>query len=62
MKIKELIGKVIETDIGNLKVKSAEYAGLKTGPKLEVIKCVTVKTECGSEFTSTMQDLEAVVI
>lgn len=55
--IKDLAGKIIKTSIGCLKIKEAKYSGLGAGKKMEVIKHVSVKTECGSEFTSTMQDL-----
>jgi len=62
MSIKDLIGKVVKTDIGELKIKAVKYAGLKTGPNLEVTKCVEIETECGEKFSSTMKDLEAAAV
>ena len=51
----DFVGKIVKTDIGNLKIKSAEHIGLATKNVSEgrlAIKKLKVKTECGSEFTT----------
>ena len=58
----DLIGKTIKTDIGNLRIKTCKYSGLMTGEGGKVIKCVEIKTKCGAEFNSTIEDIKSVVI
>lgn len=58
----DLVGKIIKTDIGNLQIKKCKYSGLMTGENGEVIKCVEVKTKCGTGFNSTIEDIKSVVI
>lgn len=62
MKPKDLVGRILKTDIGNLKVSSAKYSGIKTDNEKNIIKIVTVKCQCGAVFDTTMESVENAIV
>mgnify|MGYP003639370780 CR=1 FL=1 len=50
-------GKIIRTSAGNMKIKTATYTGIATGSNMEVIKKMSVTTQCGRIFNISERDL-----
>lgn len=57
MKPEDLIGSIIGTDIGPVKIKQAHFCGMTTDRKRNLTKVVKVVGECGAEFEADMDVL-----
>jgi hypothetical protein len=51
------IGRIIKTTEDNMVIKSAKYIGLATGPNMEVVKKLSITTECNSSFNVIESEL-----